>query len=187
MIENDARLRELGAKAVQGQMTDDEFAELALLSRAKQKLREERTTLIADLKDKLRNHGVTIQELYTPAEIAAAVRGSNEGPGLRVKGASVKPQTTSAVRTWVRQKTGVILIEIHKPGTNGLPCRYCKGQLLPYYVAAGLKELDDGQLDANLERHYTDEGKRYFATDEGRTELAQLVQYIHTHKTKPKK
>ncbi len=72
-----------------------------------------------------------------------------------------------------------------RDGQNGFPCRYCKGQLLPYYVAKGWKALDDGQLEANLERHFTVAGREYFATDTGRAELAQLAQHIRTHSLKP--
>ena len=42
MFDGDIRLRELSNKAAEGGMTDEEFAELAQLSRAKQKLREDR-------------------------------------------------------------------------------------------------------------------------------------------------
>jgi hypothetical protein len=187
MFENEARLRELGIKAVQGQMTDEEFAELAQLSRAKQQVRVERENLISDLQARLRAQGVTIQELYTAAEIAAAARSSGEGLGLRVASGrqAVKPGS-GTTKTWVRQKTGLTLLQIDRPGTQGMPCRYCKGQLLARYVPATLKQLDDGNLEANLERYYTDEGKQYFATDEGRAELARLVEYVRTSKVKPK-
>ncbi|MBK6593260.1 MAG: hypothetical protein IPG23_11220 [Burkholderiales bacterium] len=187
MFENDARLRELGIKAVQGQMSDEEFAELAQLSRAKQQARAERTKLISELQASLRSQGVTIQELYTVAEITAAARNSGEGLGLRVAGPkqAVKPPSATP-RTWVRQKTGLTLLQINKPGIQGLPCRYCKGQLLARYVPASLKQLDDGNLEANLEPHYTEEGRQYFATDDGRAELARLVQYVRNGKVKPK-
>jgi hypothetical protein len=186
MFENEARLRELGIKAVQGQMTDEEFAELAQLSRAKQQLRVERIKLISDMQASLRSQGITIQELYTAAEIAAAARSSGEGLGLRVTGGKQAVKPEGRTRTWVRQKTGLTLLQIDKPGSHGMPCRYCKGQLLARYVPASLKQLDDGHLEANLERYYTVEGKEYFATDEGRAELARLVQYVRGGKVKPK-
>lgn len=187
MFDSEARLRELGIKVVQGHMTEEEFAELAQLSRAKQRVRTERTNLISEMQVKLRSQGVTIQELYTVAEIAAAARSSGEGIGLRVtKGKpSVKPG--GATPTWVRQKTGLILVQVDIPGAQGFPCRYSKGQLLARYVPAGLKQLDDGHLEANLVRYYTEVGKQYFATDDGRAELAHLVRFIRTGKEKPKR
>jgi hypothetical protein len=188
MFENEARLRELGVRAVQGQMTDEEFAELAQLSRAKQQVRVERTKLISDMQASLRSQGVTIQELYTAAEIADAARSSGEGLGLRVASGrqAVKPGS-GTTRTWLRQKSGLTLLQIERPGTQGMPARYCKGQLMARYVPATLKQLDDGNLEANLERYYTEDGKQYFATAEGRAELAQLVEYVRNGKVKPKR
>ncbi|WP_413899117.1 hypothetical protein [Rhodoferax sp.] len=113
----------------------------------------------------------------------AAALPLRDSVGQRVK--RVKPARAPGTgRTWLRQKTGLVLIEVSKDGAGGFPCRYCKGQLLPYYVAKGWKALDDGQLEANLERHFTEQGRDYFATDAGRAELAQLVNYIRTHSAK---
>ena len=88
MDENDARLRVLGNKALEGAITDEELAELAQLSRAKQKLREERAALIAALKDNLQSQGITIAELFSAAEITAAL-----------------PRTGSAVQRTTAQKS----------------------------------------------------------------------------------
>ena len=188
MFEFETRLRELGVKAVQGQMTEDEFAELAQLSKAKQKLRADRVALIAGLQDKLRNAGVSVQELFTAAEITSAARSNGEGLGLRVTGTRQAAEPGKGRRTAIRQsKTGVTLIQITKPGAKGKPYRYCKGQVLDRYVPNSLKQLDDGNLEANLERYYTEEGKPYFATDDGRAELARLVQYVRGGKVMPKR
>ena len=189
MIDNDTRLRELSSKAIEGTMSDEEFAELAQLSRAKQKLREGRAALIAGVRETLQGQGITIHELFSAAEIAAAVPTSGS-LGRRVvvprpARAAAPAGAPGSASTWVRQKSGLVLVEVNRDGANGLPCRYCKGQASPYYVSKGLKSLDDGQLEANLERCYTAAGRLYFATDEGKAELAQLVNYIRTHKLKP--
>lgn len=52
-------------------------------------------------------------------------------------------------------------------------------------VYASSTGATDGHLEANLESWYTAAGRAYFATDEGKAELAQLVNYIKTHKLKP--
>lgn len=131
----------------------------------------------------------TIHELFSAVEIAAAVP---PGGSLGRRVVAPKPARAAApagapgrASTWVRQKNGLLLLEVNRDGANGLPCRYCKGQASPYYVSKGLKSLDDGHLEANLERCYTPAGRLYFATDEGKAELAQLVNYIRTHKLKP--
>ena len=187
MCDNEARLRELGSLAVQGLLSDEEFAELALLSRGKQQARAQRADLITDLRASMLTRGVTVHDLFTAAEIAAAARSSVVSLGTRVTRAPRASAPDSSQKTWVRQKTGVPLIQIDRPGTKGMPCRYCKGQLLAPYVPSSLKQLDDGKLEANLERYYTDEGKQYFATDAGRAELARLVEYVRGGKIKPKR
>lgn len=192
MFDNDTRLRELSNKAIEGTMSEEEFAELGLLSKTKQRLREARASMVAELRQTMLSRGVTIAELFSAEEIAAAVP-QRLSTGLRV--AQAKPikharpahAPGTAPNPWVRQKSGLVLVEVSQHGLNGLPCRYCKGQSSPYYVSKGLKLLDDGQLEANLSTWYTAAGREYFATDEGKIELAQLVNYIKTHKLKPQR
>ena len=175
MIETEARLRELSLKAVEGAMSDEEFAELAQLSRAKQKARQDRAALIAGLKESLQRQGITIAELFSADEISAAVARR-----------AAKPKTAGGGSgNWVRQKQGLVLVEISKPGLRGLPSRYCKGQSESYYVPKTFKDLDDGQLEANLDRYTTDAGKEYFATEEGHAERSRLLDSIRSKKVKP--
>lgn len=182
MIDTEARLRELSLKAIEGAMSDEEFAELAQLSRAKKKARQDRAALIAGLKESLQSQGITINELFSAAEISAAATQVTTSVARR----AVKPKTAGGGSgNWVRQKQGLVLVEISKPGMRGLPSRYCKGQNTGYYVPKTFKDLDDGQLEANLDRYTTDAGKEYFATDEGRAERSQLLDSIRTKKVKP--
>ena len=185
MFKTDTRLHELGSKAVEGVITDEEFAELVQLSKAKQEPREGRVVLIAELRQTLQSRGVTIDELFSPAEIAAALPQSGARGRSAVHPNSALPaRQREATRPWVMQQTGPVLIEIPKYSLGGFPCRYCQGQPLRYYVPKTLKLLDDGQLEANLTRHFTDQGRVYFATDEGRAELARLVKVIRAHPMK---
>lgn len=184
MIDTEARLRELSLKAIEGAMSDEEFAELAQLSRAKQKARQARVALIAGLKESLQSQGIAINELFSAAEISAAMAKPAGSPARRAVAAKPKGAGGGS-GTWVRQKQGLVLVEISQPGLRGLPSRYCKGQSMSYYVSKAFKDLDDGQLEANLDRYTTDAGKEYFATDEGRAERAQLLDSIRTKKVKP--
>lgn len=184
MFDQDTRLRVLSTMAMEGTLSEAEFTELSQLSKAKRKLREDRLAMIAGLRETLQSQGIAIRDIFSEAEIAAAAPLDWSLPGRRVarKNLVRLPRTEG---TWVRQKAGLALVEVYRDGVNGLPCRYCKGQLLPYYVSKGLKLLDDGQLEANLERNFTAEGRTYFATDGGRVELERLIDYIRTHEMKP--
>lgn len=188
MFDDDTRLRELSNKALEGAMTDEEFAELAVLSKNKQRLREARASMIADLRQTLESRGVTIHDLFSAAEIAAAVAPQSNSLGQRVVHAVAKASVRMPGKrgTWKRQKTEQVLIEVKQDGIMGFPSRYSKGQLFPLYVSKGLKLLDDGQLEANLARYYTAEGREYFATEVGKAELDRLVNYIKTHRLNPR-
>ncbi len=72
MIDNETRLRELAVKAVDGVMSEEEFAELVQLSNAKRMLRESRALMIANIRETLRSQGITIQELFSAEEISLA-------------------------------------------------------------------------------------------------------------------
>ena len=184
MFDNDTRLRELSLKAIEGTMSDEEFVELSQLSKAKQKVREDRATMIAELRNTMGTHGIAIQDLFSVDEITSALP-SKSSLGRRVSRTKSTPTQRSA-GTWVRQKSGVVLVEVNLDGSNGFPTRYCMGQRLPHYLPKGLKVLDDGQLETNLARHFTETGKQYFATEAGKAELDQLLRYIGSHDIKPR-
>lgn len=184
MFESEARLLELSNKAVEGLISDEEFAELIQLSTDKRKAREQRATFIANFKETLNKHGIAIQDLFSAADIAAAV-GYTSPSLLALTEVVALTRRANAGRVRSQVKDGPILIEILKPGVQGLACRYCKGQKLHYFVAKALKELDDGQLETNLAKYYTPEGQRYFATVEGGVELDRLAKYIKAGKIKP--
>lgn len=272
MVEYDTRLRELSTKAIDGALSDDEFAELAQLSRIKRAWRAKRAANIAALRDAMLRQGIAIHDVFTLAEIEAALPPPDSDGGLAstplpkagnaahakrsrasrqfgsalievtrigragyparyYKGQPLRNKVCAAFKalddgqlesnlarhyteygqqyfatlqgkqdlarllmyirgeqvqrqTWVRKKTGLVLIEVQQDGAHGFPCRYCKGQLMPFYVAKGWKALGEGDLEANLERHYTQEGQQYFATIEGKAELARLIEYLRTHRVK---
>ena len=165
-------IRNLSAKAIDGTIADEEFAELMQLSKAKRKTQEDRTALVTEFKVTIEEHRISIHDLFSASEINAAAAPSR--------------------RTYVGNKSkkfnfkdGPELIVVEKPGRPGFTCRYCKGQRLPAYVPKTLKELDNGQLESNLVNYYTATGQEYFSTVDGSIELAQLINYIKTHQMKP--
>ena len=150
MFENNSRLQELSAKTADGSITDEEFAELALLAKAKRKNREEHAAKVLALRDTLSSQGISIHELFSAEEIAVAAKSKGRlSQVVRTKVVS----TPRSSATWVRQKSGLVLVEVRIEGLNGFPSKYCKGQPLPRYVSKGFKSLDDGQLEANLARY----------------------------------
>ena len=80
-------------------------------------------------------------------------------------------------------------MEVKLDRAKGAPCRHCEGDALvkKAYVPAGLKLLDDGQLELNLQRHYTHAGQLYFATEARQVDLAKLIHFSKTRKVKPRR
>lgn len=184
MFEDETRLRNLSSKAIEGVITDEEFAELMQLSKAKRKTQEDRAVLLINFRETLDKNTISIHDLFSASEITAAIQGKrmvhenelSKKPKLRKLGSKSER---------FQFKNGPVLIEISAEGKRGAPCRYCKGQRLPGYVSKAFKVLDDGQLETNLTRYYTAQGQEYFATVDGSTELVRLLNYIKTHQVKP--
>ncbi len=186
MFEDETRLRNLSSKAIDGVITDEEFTELMQLSKAKQKTKIERTNLISNYRETIENNGITIQDMFTSSEIAtAAFQVNGEKSFIETWGRQRSHLSSLNKSLRFLQKDGPVLIEIEKHGRRGNACRYCKGQKLPAYVSKALKEMDDGDLETNLARHYTALGREYFGTIDGKVELARLMVYIKTHQVKP--
>jgi hypothetical protein len=184
MFEDETRLRNLSSRAIEGVMTDEEFSELMQLSKAKRKTQEDRVTILTGFRDTLDKHAITMHDIFTASEIAAAVQGKKMGVTIE---STIKPKgrKSGARSARFQFKNGPVLIEISVVGKRGFACRYCKGQPLPGYVSKAFKLLDDGQLETNLARYYTAHGQEYFATADGSVELARLLNYIKTHQVKP--
>ena len=93
----------------------------------------------------------------------------------------------------VSKKTGDVLIQMASPSGRGQPAKYNKGQDLPQYVSVSFKNLFETHkenFEAELAKHFTPEGVAYFATDEGKAELAKFVDFVKTKQIlvqKPKK
>lgn len=81
-----------------------------------------------------------------------------------------------------------VLIEIK---TEWAPVQYGKGYLAaakPQFVAAIFKKLYEDNKDnfeATLADHFTEGGKAYFATAEGKEELAKFIEFVKTKKSNP--
>ncbi len=73
---------------------------------------------------------------------------------------------STAIRLFLRSvvETGGLPIQVPRPNAKG---------------------LDDGQLEANLVRCYTEAGRGYFATVERQAERAGLIGFIKARKVNP--
>lgn len=196
LLKDDARLRHLGSLALAGELSESELNELARLSLAKKAHREARVARIAELRAVLTAEGINPTDLYSTHEMTQALKtaGVSTGPGdggpIRTRPAAPtrSEKATNGRPDYSRRKSGLVLVEALTLGGRGSPCRYCQGESLAKpYVAKAFKALDDGQLETNLARHYTEAGRAYFATADGQAELARLLRFIQTRKVNPRR
>ena len=193
MLNIDARLHELGLRVQEGSVTDDELAEMSQLAKSKRQARHDRLALVAGVRRTIEDNSISADLLFELDALQAIVTRlsllpstPHASPRSQHRGTRQNKVTGSS---WVRQKSGLALVEVKLEGAKGFPCRYCEGDALvkKAYVPAGLKLLDDGQLELNLQRHYTHAGQQYFATEAGQAELAKLIHFIKTRKVKPRR
>ena len=79
-IFNDARLKELAQLMVNDTISDDEFAELGKLRVAQKEYAADRLKAIAATKENVANLQILVTELYSAAEIQAAMGGKPSKP-----------------------------------------------------------------------------------------------------------
>lgn len=150
-----------------GNISETEFSELSELTKARRIATEKRIAVIKEIKDLAAKEQIGMLDLYTKEEFNDVYKSFQS----IVK----QPQSTSTRKD---NRTGFLVIEVKKPGGRGAPGRFYHGQTIPKIVPKSFKSLDDGNLEANLAQHYTENGKKYFTTPQGIEEMEKLVQCI---------
>ncbi|WP_175888065.1 hypothetical protein [Burkholderia contaminans] len=145
----------------------------------------------AALAETLRAEGVTITELFSREEISDAAHML----GL-VATAGKKTATTRAAAAVRPSDANEILLTKAPEGGKGRSFEYRQGRVFehasetvktPWVVqpkAFPKSLLENGQTEAALLKIATETGKTYFATEEGKAELAKLVEVAKDAKKK---
>lgn len=156
---------------------------MASLKAVKEQIAEiehERDASIADVSKAIELHSIKFSELTEAARqmLGAVVAHAAAAPAK-------KSAATGATRT---RFNGEVLIEM---ATGKAPAQYRKGFLAekkPQFVSGTFKKLYEDKKDgfaAAIASHFTEAGKTYFATDEGKAEFAQFVDFVKTKKVNP--
>lgn len=185
--EEQGRFAELQARLSQLSITAQEQQELLALVAKAQQAAQARQAAIDQVKALIRQHGLSADQLFSPEELAAsqpeAVADRPRGPRARLSGAAPR----QAARRSAAAASGPVLIQVKVGRGVGAPSRFRKGQKMPPFVPKNFKALDQGgQLAANLAHYYTEEGRKYFMTSEGRDELDRLIAFIQSGPSKPR-
>lgn len=182
MSEQDNETKLLTDKILDGSISDEEFKTLGTLIKAKKKATEDRAAAITAAKLNLSTLGIKIHDIYSRDEIilaAAVYVEKSTRKSVETKRGSILAKSTG------KASAGPVLIQYKAPGARGRPVEWKKGQSKPAFVAKGFADL--GKLP-NVEQafaeHFTKEGKTWFATEEGKKELADVVAFAKTGKVK---
>lgn len=147
----------------------------ALMSKLKKvkedlgKYEEERAATIGEISSAIVESEVKFSEL---SEAARQVLGYVSGAGKAAR----KPRGPNT------KKTGELLIEFK---TGSRPVQYHKGQKIPQTISKTLTsfyQADPAGFDKAFENSYTEAGKAYFETADGKAELKAYVDAIKGNK-----
>ncbi len=162
-----------------GEMNEEQEAELLALRREMQNNKQERATRVAAIKGEIGDLGITVGELFSAAEITAAQRPQ----AVAVKTGERKTRPSDA--------NEVLLSLPKEPGVKGPSVwDYRRGRVFergsgttpkPWPLklrAFPTKLLALGDSAETLRPYFTAAGADYFATPEGAAELEKLVETV---------
>lgn len=130
---------------------------------------KERTATIGEISAAIVENEVKLTELSVEAQKVLGAKQEKSAGATRGKN---KPR-------------GVALIVLPKTGARGATASYTKGQEIGSYVSPRFKalyEADKANFESELKKHFTEDGKKYFATPEGAAELKVYVEAVKTKK-----
>ena len=173
-----ARKQELLAEIANGTTNQKIYDELMKLNQEEEKSLKARQSVVDGVIKIIMEHGIGLTEIRS-AFSAAELRGlGGRAPGAR-KGAK---RTT-------RRAGDILIADVKTASGKGAASNYHRGQKIPQYVPKAFKELyaaNKDNFEAALKTHYTDAGKAYFATKDGKAELEAWVNFVKTRPVNPR-
>jgi len=171
---NHARKQQLLAEIASGTTNQKVYDELMKLNQEEEKSLKERQNKIDGVIKMIKELGIQFSEIRS-AFSAAELRGT----GVSRRGG----KRTS-------QRGGDVLIaDVKTASGKGAGSNYHKGQKIPQYVPKAFKELlaaNKSNFEAALKEYFTDAGKAYFATKDGKAELEAFVSFVKTKPINPR-
>lgn len=145
-------------------------------------IEKERTVSLKDVSEAILIHSIKFSELTEAARqmLGAVVANRAVAASDGTKKRGVPKGTPRNI-----QKTGAVLIEIESLSGRGAGPTYNKGQELAATVGPSWKAMYEANKDnfaVALAAKFSEEGKTYFATEEGKAELAKFIEWV---KAKP--
>lgn len=171
-----------------GDITDEQESELIALRRELQRNKQERSDRLASMKNMIAELGVSVEELFAAGAISAASQklGTGSGNSRATTGKSEGKNTRPS------DSNEVLLILPKEAGVKGPPVwKYRRGRIFergsgttpkPWPLKVRqfpTKLLTLGHSAESLRSYFTPEGSAYFSTEQGKFELAKVVEIVN--------
>jgi hypothetical protein len=184
-LQKNTRKQELVALITEGSTDKSIFEELMSLNEVEVVVKRARAENIAQLLKSIAELEVQFKEIHSAFSMSQIEEVAISLGLLRAKSTSLGVRSARAIAGRDARRTGVVLIRVANLSGMGAPATYNQGQAKPRHVPKAFKSLferSDVLFEAELAKHYTDEGKAYFASAEGQEELAKFVQFVKVGK-----
>lgn len=177
-IRKQAILHELAS----GSIDDMLFAELKKLNEQQSLVKAQRAVEIEKVIQTITTYGIDLGEIASAFQKSRLREWAQQsGFASDAKKAAPKLAGVGAVS---RSKRGdLVVIEMMNPTGKGVPARIHRAQKLPAYVPAAFKALlqsSGDNFDSALVKFFTEDGKAYFGTDEGKVFLTRFIRFVKT-------
>ena len=173
MNDNEARKRQLLNEIAAGTTNQNVYDELMQLNQALEKAVQERQSRVEDVKTMIREYGIALME----------VRDAFSASELRAAGVARPAGARKGAKRTSRRAGEVLIADVKTASGKGAASNYHQGQKPPQYVPKAFKEMFEANPDnfeAALQSHFTAAGKAYFATEAGKNELADWIDFVKT-------
>ena len=184
-IQKNTRKQQLVALISEGSTDKSIFEELMSLNEVEVVVKRARAENIAQLLKSIVELEVQFQEIHAVFPLNQIEEVAISLGLLRSKSTSLGVRSARAIAVRDTRRTGVVLIRVANLSGMGAPATYNQGQAMPRHVPKSFKSLFERSgvlFEAELAKHFTDEGKAYFASAEGQVDLAKFVNFVKVGK-----
>ena len=184
-LQRNTRKQELVALISEGSTDKSIFEELMSLNEVEVVVKRARAESIAQLLKSIAELEVQFKEIHSAFPLNQIEEVAISLGLLRSKSTSLGVRSARATPARDTRRTGAVLIRVANLSGMGAPATYNEGQAIPRHVPKAFKSLferSDVLFEAELAKHFTDEGRAYFASEEGREDLAKFVKFVKVGK-----
>ncbi len=174
-------------KARYESLTDEEESELSALRKKNLKAQADRAKHLEALRAKIKELDAQITDLFSRKQISETAL--SLGLVKATSSDALKPGKTAAIKGPHRPSDrNPILLDFAVKGVKGRSLTYRAGRVfepfngkvkIPFpYKKVSARFLEAGSSESELRKYLTEDGVKYFSTEDGRRELKAILDFI---------